>query len=175
MQAFGLAHLVGAFLYFVQEVLHFLHTSGGIGSHGVAELLQAELHVVEVGNGFAQCVGDIGQHGLEVTESGTCIVRILRIHRLVGFGTGDEYHDAPVAFAVVPVSLAIVGGRQEVEYFTLYIGLSVCFELPADVTGHGVDVGLQHLHILEDGMVDALQDVVGSIVLDGSYFVRVVD
>ena len=54
--------------------MYFLHTSGGIGGHGIVQLLQAELHVVEVGDGFAQRIGNVGKHGLEVAEGGAGVV-----------------------------------------------------------------------------------------------------
>ena len=74
MQAFRLAHFIGATLNFIQKIPHFPHTSGNIRRHSIMKLLQTEFHIVEIGDCLAQTVGNIGKHGLEVAESRTGIV-----------------------------------------------------------------------------------------------------
>ena len=41
--------------------------------------------------------------------------------------------------------------------------------------GDSGNIGLKHLYILKNGMIDALQNVVGSICFFGVYFVSVVN
>lgn len=49
------------------------------------------------------------------------------------------------------------------------------FQFLPDMAGHGFNVRLKHLHILENGMIDALQYIVGSILFKRSHFIRVVN
>ena len=174
IQALALAHLLRTVLYLVQIIAHFLHTAYGIRSHGIAELLQAELHIVEIGNRLAQRIGDVRKHRLEIAESHTGIVRILGIHRLIGLGIGNEHHDAPIVLAVVPVGLSRIG-RNEREHFAFDVVHALLCQLLADMAGDGLDIGLQHLYILENGMIDALQHVVGSICFESSHLIGVID
>ena len=74
VQAFSLAHLFGTFLQLIEVFFHFVHSTGGVGSHGISQLLQAELHVVEVRDGLTQFIGNIGQHSLEVTKGYSGVV-----------------------------------------------------------------------------------------------------
>ena len=41
--------------------------------------------------------------------------------------------------------------------------------------GNGFNVCLQHFHILEDGVVDTLQYIVGRVGFQSSHFVRVIN
>ena len=43
------------------------------------------------------------------------------------------------------------------------------------MSGYGIDICLQHLYILENGMIDALQYVIGRIDFECGYFIRVID
>ena len=61
------------------------------------------------------------------------------------------------------------------EHLAVDVRSLLLFQLLADVGRHGINVGLQHLHVLEDGMVDALQHVVGLIRFLGCHFIGVVD
>ena len=61
------------------------------------------------------------------------------------------------------------------EHLTLNIAFTFFFQFPADMSGYGIDICLQHLYILENGMIDALQYVIGRIGFECGYFIRVID
>ena len=152
---------------------HFLDPSGSIGTDGLAKLAQAQLHVVKVGDGLHQRLADIGQHRLELPEGLARTIGIFGVDRLVGLGTGNEDHHTPVGIAFLPICLTVVG-REEVQHLAVNVRLAALLEFAADVGGDGLDVALQAIHILEDGVVDALQHIVGRIGLGGDHFVGIV-
>ena len=91
-QALCLAHFLLVGKKVCKDGLHLRqgHAAGGVGLYGLVQLAGAELHVVEIRNGLSQLLGDIGQHGLELPEGLAGVVGVLRVHRVVGVGIGDE-------------------------------------------------------------------------------------
>ena len=177
MELLSLAHLLGMSFDKLQQFLHFrfLHTSGRIFLHYLAELAQTQLQVMEVGDGLAQLLGNIHEHLLEITESQSCKIGILRCHSLIGLGIGDEDHHAPVAaFSILPISLAALG-FQEMKHLAVNILLTTLLQLLADVRCYHLDIVLQHLHIGEDGIVDTLEHIIGFVGLCGINLQGVVD
>ena len=108
-----------------------------------------------------------------MAESLAGIVRVFGVDGLEGLGTGNEHHHAPVAVGiVVPVGFAL-GGGHKAEHAAVYVVGTLGLELAAYVGGYSLNVVLQQLYILEDGVVDALQHVVGRIAF-GRHLVGVV-
>ena len=62
---------------------------------------------------------------------------------------------------------AAVRGRDHGQHLALGVGAGNGVQFGADMGGHPDDVFHQPRHILEYGMVDALQDVIGAIVFPG--------
>ncbi len=122
------------------------------------QLAGAQLHIVEVGDGLAQSVGDVGEHRLKIAERLAGEVGIFGVHRLEGVGILYENGDAPVFLAVGPVALAGLSAGEKGEH--LAVDVRIARYLAADVGGGAVDVVLQQIHVLEDGIVDALQYIV---------------
>ena len=60
------------------------------------------------------------------------------------------------------------------QHLAVDIRLATLLQLAADVGGDGLDVALQAIHILEDGVVDALQHIVGCVGLSSDHFVGIV-
>ena len=129
---------------------------------------------MKVRDGFSQRFRNVGKHSLEVSESLTCIIGIFGVYGLIRLGTRDEYHDTPVAVSVEPVSLSF-SGFEERENFAVDIRFSGFGQFLADMSGDCGNIGLKHFYILENGMIDALQNIVGSICFFGVYFISVVD
>ena len=175
--ALGLAHLVGTPLYLRQHLLHalFANTLGRVALHDIAELLKAELHVVEVLDGLAQLHRDVGQHRLESSESLTSRAAALGVDGLLRHGIVDEDHQAPIRAVDDRIELAVVTGRNEAQYTAVYVGHALLRELPADVGRDSLDVAHHHVHVGEDIVVHALQDVVRLVLFSGFYLVSVVD
>lgn len=172
IEAFALRHFLCACFDGVHEVLHFCQASALVGFDGFAQLPEAELHVVEVLDGLAKLDGDVGQPALELSEGLAHDVACLRRHFRHRHGVGDEDHHAPVLFAVKVVVFAILGG-DEAQAFALNVLFSIKFF--ADVVGDGYDVAHQHVYVGEDGVVDVLKHIVGSIGLGSGHFVGCVD
>ena len=61
------------------------------------------------------------------------------------------------------------------QHLAVDVRLAPCLQLAADVGGDDLDVALQAVHVLEDGVVDALQHIVGRTGLGCDHFVRVVN
>ena len=129
---------------------------------------------MEIGYGFTQCFRNIGQHSLEVTEGFSCIIGIFGIYRLIRFCTWDEYHHTPITVTVKPVCFTFFC-FEETQHLAVYIRFSGFRQFLANVIGNSANIGLKHFYILENGMIDALQNIVGSICFFGVYFISVVD
>ena len=162
-QTLALAHALGVALEEVEDVLHACHAAHGVFRYNLAQLLHAELHVVEVRNGVAQRLGYVNEHFLEVAKGHTGQVAVLGIDGLKGLSTGNEHHHTPVAVVgVVEIALA-VASLHERKHLTIDVFLAASLEFLADVSGYHVDVMLQQVYIGKNGIVDALQHVVGRI------------
>ena len=130
---------------------------------------------MEIRDGFAEAVGDVGELSLELAEGLACVVRTLWVHCLLGDGTGNEDGNAPVLLVfVLEIGLAIVC-LDEGEYLAVDIVSALGFELLADVGGNLFYVALQEVYIDEDGVVDALENIVGCIFFLGCHLVGVID
>ena len=163
VQSFGEAHLVGMRLNLVEQRAHFGHTTALVGLYGFAQLLQAEAHVVEIGNRFAQRLGHVGQHGLETAERLSRETRAFGRHGLHRHRPWDEDGEPPILLPLVlGVGLAVLRAH-EAEHLAVDVVLVLLHQLAADVVGHHLDVVLQEVYIGEDGVVDALQHVVGPL------------
>ena len=159
IQAFLDTHGFGTFFDFFDQVFHFVQTSGGISLYCVVELLQAEFHVMEVRDGFAQrTFRNVGQHGLEVAECLACFVRQLRVDLFVALAVRDEQANAPIAVAVEIIQLVIFC-RKESQHFAVDVAFAFFFQFLTDMRSNDLDVVLQHIHVGENQVVDALQDV----------------
>ena len=158
----GLAHLFLIRLDLRHETadLGVCHAAGRVGCDRFAQLTRAQFHVVEIGDGLAQFVGQVGQHRLELSERDAGVTGILGRDSLESQCVTDEHRHAPPLLAVGPVTLARGALRKEVQHLAVDVGFSGRHELFADVPRHAVDVVLQQIHILEDGLVDALQDII---------------
>ena len=66
-------------------------------------------------------------------------------------------------------------GRNKREHFTIYIIRTLFHKFFANMPGYGFNVRLQHLHILKNGVVDTLQNIVRSIGFSSGHFVRVIN
>ena len=76
---------------------------------------------------------------------------------MLGDGVVDENHEAPGFSLDGRVELVRVGlERDEGEHLAVDVGLSACLQLLTDVSGDGMDVVHDHLHVGEDVGVDAL-------------------
>ena len=113
---------------------------------------------MEVGNGLAQPVGNVGEHRLEMAEGLAREIGVFGIDEFVGIGVLDEDGDAPVGLAVGPVALAGLAAGEEGQDLAVDVGIAG--QLAADVRRGAVDVVLQEVDVPEDGVVDALEDVV---------------
>ena len=129
---------------------------------------------MKVRDGFSQRFRNVGKHSLEVSESLTCIIGIFGVYGLIRLGTRDEYHDTPVAVSVEPVSLSF-SGFEERENFAVDICFSGFGQFLADMSGDCGNIGLKHFYILKNGMVDALQNIVGGVCFLCIHFVCVID
>ena len=130
---------------------------------------------MEIRDGFAEAVGDVGELCLELAEGLAGVVGTFRVDSFLGDGTRDEDGDAPVLLVLVlDIGLAVVC-LDEGEYLAVDIVSALGFELLSDVGGHFLDVALQEVNIGEDGVVDALQNVVGCIFFLGCHLVGVID
>ena len=174
MQALRFAHFFCTALYLIQKIPYFLYTSGSIGRHGIAKLFQTEFHIMEVGNRLAQFIGNIGKHCLEITESYACIIRIFGVNRFVGPCIGNKRHDTPITLTIMPISLSCIG-RKEMQHLTFNVFLAFLFQFLTDMSGYGIDIGLQHFYVLENGMIDTLQYIIGGISLESAYFIGVIN
>ena len=115
---------------------------------------------MEVGDGLAEGVRDVRELGLEAAECLAGVVGIFGGDGLEGEGVRDEHGDAPVGFAVGPVGLGGILQGHEAEHLAVEIGLAGDLQLGADVAGDRLDVVLEEFHVLEDGVVDALEHIV---------------
>ena len=175
-QALAETHLVHAALYLGNEVGYSGSAPRRIALHHLAQLVAAQAHVVEVGYGFSELVGDFGELRLEIAEGVASVIGRVLVDGLHGHGVVDEHGDAPVGvgLCVVIERLAVVG-VDEAEHAAVDVVDTLCLELLANVSRHGLDVVLQQFYIGEDVVVDALQHIVGSGGLNGRYLVGVVD
>ncbi|CDB83141.1 unknown [Bacteroides clarus CAG:160] len=74
----------------------------------------------------------------------------------------------------MPISFSGIG-RKETQHFTFNVLLAFLFQFLTDMSGYGIDIGLQHFHILENGMIDTLQYVIGGIGSERAYFIGVIN
>ena len=175
IESFGLAHLVGIALQFLDDVAHLVKAARGIVGDGLAQLSHAQFHVVEVGDGLAQLLGHIHQHFLEVAECLAAVIGALGGDGLAGHGVRDVHHHAPVALGPVSVIGLTIAGLDELQHFTVDVIGAAGFQLAADVGRHYLDVVLQQVHVLENGVVNALQHIVGRAITIGDDVIGVVD
>ena len=160
-EALAETHLVHIALYLCDEFLHARCASGTVFLDSLAQLVAAQFHVVEIRDGFAEAVGDVGELCLELAEGLAGVVGTFRVDSFLGDGTRDEDGDAPVLLVLVlDIGLAVVC-LDEGEYLAVDIVSALGFELLADVGGNLFNVALQEVYIGEDGVVDALQNIVG--------------
>ena len=174
----GLAHLVGSLLNLGKHVLHalFLHPTSRVALDDVVQLFETELHVVEVLDGLAQLNGNVGKHSLEVAESLACSPTALGIDGLFRDGVVDEDHQAPISAVDYGVELLrIVFRGDETQDSAVDIGSALLQKFLADMGSDGVDVAHHHIDIGKDNVVDALQHVIGFVLLGSFHFVSVVD
>ena len=131
---------------------------------------------MEVGDGLGQRVErEVGQLALEAAESLARQLGRAWGDALLRCGTFDEDVDAPVvALRGTVVELALAG-RHKPQHLAVHIGLAGGKQLVADVLRHLLDVTLQPIHILEDVVVDALEEIGFLAGMDGPYDIRVVD
>ena len=115
---------------------------------------------MEIRDGLAQTVGNIGQHRLEMPERLAGIVGIFRVDGLVRERVADEYRDAPEGLAIGPIGFAAAFYGHETQDLAVDVALSGGFQFAADVARHRFDIGLEQIHVLEDGVVDPLEHVV---------------
>ena len=81
------------------------------------------------------------------------------IDSLVGDSILDEYIYTPiVTFWGLVIEFAILG-RNHTQYFALHICVASFGKELADMGGDAFDIVLQALHILEDIVVDALEEI----------------
>ena len=136
------------------------HPPGCIGCNRFPQLTRTQFHVVEIRDGLAQLVGNIGQHRLKMPERLAGIVGILRIHGLVRERVADEHRDAPVGLAIGPVGLAASFHGDEAQDLAVDVAFSGGFQFAADMARNRLDIALEQIDILEDGVVDALEDII---------------
>ena len=129
---------------------------------------------MEVRNRLSQRIWNIRKHRLEIAKSNTGIIRIFRVHRFISLCIGNESHDAPIVFAIVPIRFSRIGKNKR-KYLAVDIIRSLFRKFLADMPGNGFNVCLQHFHILEDSVVDTLQYIVGRVGFQSSHFVRVIN
>ena len=160
IKPFAQTHVTGLRLNPVYQLLHLhlAHHPGPILGNRVIQLLQAELDVVEIGDDLPYGRLQIRQQRLEITEGTPRIVGISRRDGLIGIAVGDKVHHTPILAVLKDVCLPCVG-LKEMQHSTANILDALAFIFPADVARHGLDVVLQHLHIGEDGVVDALKHI----------------
>lgn len=173
VKTLGHAHVFGSSLHLAEYVAHALHASGGVGLDGITQLAQTELHVVEVGDDFARHLRHVGKHGLEVSESQTGTLRVVGVHYVERPGARNEHRHAPVVVALAAVGISVVRSHHG-ERLAADVALARLAQLAAYVVGHDHDVALQHVNVGEYGGVDALQYIVGRILLGGRHLVGVV-
>ena len=174
VEPFGLAHLVGIALKFVDDVAHLVKAPCGIVSDSLSQLTHAQFHVVEVGDGLAQLLGHIDQHFLEIAKGLAAVIGTLGRDSLVGDSIWDVYHHAPVAVGLVAVVGLAVPSFDELQYLAVNVVGIAGFQPAADVCRHHLDVVLQQVHVLENGVVDALEHIIGRCAL-GNHMVSVID
>ena len=162
VESFAAGHALGAFLDFVGDVACGSESSHLVSLDGFFELLEAEFDVVEVLDGLTEFGGNVSEFGLEVAEGLADDAGTFGRDAALGDGVGDEDHHAPIFLIKEVVVLPVLAGH-ELEHFAVDVGGAGCFEFAADVGGDGDDVVHQHVHIGEDGGVDVLEHVVGSV------------
>ena len=114
---------------------------------------------MEVRDGFTQCAfRNVGQHGLEVAESLACFVRQFRGDLFVAFAVWDEQANTPIVVSVEIIQFVIFC-RKESQDFAVNIIFTFFFQFLTDMRSNNLDIALQHIHICEDQVVDALQHV----------------
>ena len=147
----------------ISATLRPVQAAGGILFDGLDQLAQAEFHVMEIGNRFSQRLIQVGKHRLEVSEGFPGIIGILRIDSLVGIRIRDENGDAPVFFAIEIPCFFLPFHRDEPKGFPVNVRLAGSDQLRADVFRHRTDVVLQQIHVRKDGVIDMLEDIIGTV------------
>ena len=174
VQAFGESHFLGAAFNFVYKVFHAFCSPRQVVFHSVAELLQAEFHVVEVFDCLTKFHGNVGKHGFEISECLAHGVGAFWGNGFFGYGIWNIDHNAPIfpGFKQI-VFIVFVFLRNETQAFALDVGFAGLGEFLADMIGYGNDVAHKQVDIGENCVVDALQHVVGRVVLCGNFVGRV--
>ena len=61
------------------------------------------------------------------------------------------------------------------QHLTVDVGFVASLKFPANVARHSLDVGLQHVNVGKNGIVDALQHIIGRPGLYRCHLVRIVN
>ena len=131
---------------------------------------------MEVGDRLTQFVErQVGELSLEASEGLSCQFGGSGSDFLLRGRVLDKNIHAPVvALGSLVIEFAVLGGH-ELKDFAVDVGFASCLEFASDVVGHLPDVLLESLHVLEDVVVDALQEIGFFALVFGANDERVVD
>jgi len=154
------AHPLRCLAYLGDQLLnlHLAHLPDRVGSHSVLQLLQAELDIVEIGNDLPYRCFQVRQQRLEITEGTASVIGILRRNGLVGIAVGNEVHHSPILAILNDVGLARVG-LQEMQHAPINILNALTLIFLPNMIRHRFNIVLQHFHVGEHSIVDALQHI----------------
>ena len=175
VESFGKTHFVGTAFQLAEDVTYRGDTSHPVCLHSFLQLAQTEFHVVEVGDCLTQRLFQVYQHLLEVAEGLATAECILRVHLFLGAGIRDEDAHAPVSSVAVLVIGLASRSLYEAQALAVDVLLALCLQLMAYMCCHRLNVVLQQVYIGENGVIDALQDVVGSVSPHSGHMQRFVD